>query len=327
MLISPLRVAYQTQPTLNSTHFSARQLKAVKETLELNNLIAQVDPTRPDPTLLARIQELSGKVTAATARMGSKLQGMVNRTKHDVLLRGLLTRREFEKTAKALVKGEKPTSLVFIDLDFFGPINKKHGMCTGDKVLQEVARKIARVLRSEDIVARTGRKKGATGDKAFRLGGEELAILLPNTDEAGAAVVTERILKSLPVFTKGIRNRLPRRKEDKPHALQPLIQERDLSASIGVVTVPPGLKPKPTEMLSWADTALRAAKSGTGVPDETTRNRAFRLTGDLTSPEQCQVEKLCDGPPLHGSTTLKAPPKAEIHDRRAGDMNEITVSA
>ena len=69
-------------------------------------------------------------------------------------------------------------SLIVIDIDNFKMINDEHGHAVGDAVLTEFARRLATQARDSDLIA--------------RVGGEEFAWLLPETDAASALVVAER---------------------------------------------------------------------------------------------------------------------------------------
>jgi diguanylate cyclase (GGDEF)-like protein len=71
-------------------------------------------------------------------------------------------------------------SLVVLDIDFFKKVNDTYGHLVGDEVLIKLARFVLRTLR-EDI------------DVASRFGGEEFALMLPQTDGDGAAHVAERL--------------------------------------------------------------------------------------------------------------------------------------
>ncbi len=76
-----------------------------------------------------------------------------------------------------------PLTLAYLDLDGFKQINDKHGHHTGDRLLTEVARTIHGTLRPSDFVA--------------RMGGDEFAILLPDTRSRTAATALNRVRQSL----------------------------------------------------------------------------------------------------------------------------------
>lgn len=70
-----------------------------------------------------------------------------------------------------------------IDIDHFKKFNDTYGHLVGDKVLKEVAQIIQKTCRITDIPT--------------RFGGEEFAILLPQTNPQGAEVLAERIRKNI----------------------------------------------------------------------------------------------------------------------------------
>ncbi len=74
---------------------------------------------------------------------------------------------------------DKPVTVAFCDVDHFKSVNDNHGHLMGDRVLVAVARVLERCVRQDDVVG--------------RFGGEEFVLVLTATDEAGAAVVAERI--------------------------------------------------------------------------------------------------------------------------------------
>lgn len=74
-------------------------------------------------------------------------------------------------------------SLVFVDLDYFKNINDTHGHLAGSRSLREVATLLRQSVREVDMV--------------FRYGGDEFTALLVETDSRGAAVVAERIRRSI----------------------------------------------------------------------------------------------------------------------------------
>lgn len=83
-------------------------------------------------------------------------------------LTGLVTRRVLDEAASSALSGassDEGTSLILLDVDHFKTINDEHGHPTGDLVLVELAELITRTTRREDVVC--------------RLGGDEVAVLLP----------------------------------------------------------------------------------------------------------------------------------------------------
>lgn len=85
-----------------------------------------------------------------------------------------------EEVARA-TRYHKPLSLIITDVDYFKKFNDTHGHLLGDQVLKEMALILSDSVRETDIVA--------------RYGGEELAILLPETPLDAASAVAERIRK------------------------------------------------------------------------------------------------------------------------------------
>jgi diguanylate cyclase (GGDEF)-like protein len=76
-----------------------------------------------------------------------------------------------------------PFSLIFIDLDHFKRVNDLHGHLTGSRLLAEIARTIKHNVRGIDA--------------AFRYGGDEFIVLLPQTGKDAAVEVTQRLLSAL----------------------------------------------------------------------------------------------------------------------------------
>jgi diguanylate cyclase (GGDEF)-like protein len=102
-------------------------------------------------------------------------------------LTGLLNRRGFdERAALAMSHARRemtPTALVAFDIDHFKAINDEFGHEAGDRVLAT----IGALLRSE----------ARAGDVLARRGGEEFAVLLPNSDEGNADAFAERVRSAL----------------------------------------------------------------------------------------------------------------------------------
>ncbi|MHB8421030.1 MAG: GGDEF domain-containing response regulator [Myxococcales bacterium] len=76
-----------------------------------------------------------------------------------------------------------PFSLLFLDIDWFKRVNDDHGHPRGSELLVEVGRVLSSCVRDGDVVA--------------RYGGDEYTVVLPGTGPEGAAVVAERIRKTI----------------------------------------------------------------------------------------------------------------------------------
>ena len=102
-------------------------------------------------------------------------------------LTGLFNRRYLQRRLKGeLARASRygtPLSCLFIDADHFKLINDTHGHPTGDRVLQEMAHRLKTCLRASDI--------------ATRYGGEEFALILPNTRMDEATVLAQRIRQEI----------------------------------------------------------------------------------------------------------------------------------
>jgi len=101
-------------------------------------------------------------------------------------LTGLINRRAFEEVLELelerAVRGERPMSVIVGDIDGFRWVNEQHGHASGDAALQSVATNALKWKRRIDVAA--------------RIGGEEFALLLPETDERGAFIVAERLRRA-----------------------------------------------------------------------------------------------------------------------------------
>jgi diguanylate cyclase (GGDEF)-like protein len=90
---------------------------------------------------------------------------------------------EFRRESQRADRAGTPLSVIVLDIDDFKQVNDTWGHETGDLVLRGLAEALAAATRSVDLAA--------------RLGGEEFAVLLPNTDAEGARGVAERIQQDL----------------------------------------------------------------------------------------------------------------------------------
>lgn len=96
---------------------------------------------------------------------------------------GTFNRRYFfqtlEREVSRAIRHERPLSLILVDIDDLSALNKTFGPVVGDGVLVQIASRIARSIRREDVLA--------------RIGGDEFCVLLPETPRTGARAVCERL--------------------------------------------------------------------------------------------------------------------------------------
>jgi diguanylate cyclase (GGDEF)-like protein len=133
-------------------------------------------PKPYSPAIL--IARVSSQVTIARQHDQLMRMAMVDQ------LTGVFTRRylfdALHRTVKgALRGGPNCSAILIIDVDHFKRVNDEMGHLEGDRILKLVAETIASSVRETDLVA--------------RFGGEEFVVVLPRTDQAGAAVLAEKI--------------------------------------------------------------------------------------------------------------------------------------
>lgn len=111
-------------------------------------------------------------VYAETARQAAidELTGVFNRRFFDNAL---------ERELKQASRRNREFSLLIVDIDNFKKVNDTHGHTTGDAVISALGKLLKRSIRSEDTPC--------------RIGGEEFAVIFPETDPDGAMVVSEKI--------------------------------------------------------------------------------------------------------------------------------------
>ena len=148
-------------------------------------------------------------------------------------LTGLFNNRYFHesltRTFKSTMRYQNPVSLLMIDIDNFKQINDQHGHQAGDAVLQEISNRLIRSLREIDVPA--------------RYGGDEIAIILPETSVEQAfyaAKRLKRLLEEHPVSFKG--------------------KHINVTASFGVASCPNPMIKSVEDVIAVADKALYDAK-------------------------------------------------------------------
>lgn len=127
-------------------------------------------------------------ITVLESRHWASLLGNLAMTDH---LTGLANRAQFERTLNAELAHTRrtgdPFSLLYLDLDDFKEINDTFGHAAGDEVLREVARRMMKQVRAEDLLA--------------RLGGDEFGIFMrqraEDSDESQARRIAETVSSSI----------------------------------------------------------------------------------------------------------------------------------
>lgn len=134
-------------------------------------------------------------------------------------------------------RNRKPISLLIVDLDDFKQFNDTMGHQAGDEYLRQVAQVMVEACQRP-------------GDLVSRYGGDEFAVVLPETDLAGAYLVAERIRSKIEQLTVG-----------GGVQSQDTIMVRKVTACIGCASLNPAEGGTPEELIAMADRALYKAKS------------------------------------------------------------------
>ena len=152
-------------------------------------------------------------------------------------LTGVKNRSFFDKRYAAELRVSRrqqtPLAVMMVDIDHFKQVNDTHGHLIGDQTLRQVAQLVDTLLKRPT-------------DNICRYGGEEFALLLPNTNEDGATSLAE-----------SIRTGIAAMRIELPHN-----EVMRLTVSIGVASTVITPDHQKNELLSAADQALYQAKTG-----------------------------------------------------------------
>ncbi len=145
----------------------------------------------------------------------------------------LYNHRYFQDTLRKQIdiarRYNQSVSLIICDIDFFKKFNDTYGHQTGDAVLRQVAQTLKKNSRVTDFVC--------------RYGGEEMSIILPNTNAEEAMLLANRICSAV---------------SEKPFHITP-VDKTNITISLGVSTFPDNAQ-TPQDLIEWADKGLYYAK-------------------------------------------------------------------
>jgi diguanylate cyclase (GGDEF)-like protein len=189
---------------------------------------------------------------AAIAISNANLHQIINRQAHSDTLTGLPNRRALDERLEDEVQSARRNNysfaVVMMDLDGFKEINDTYGHSTGDDILRLVFNQMARGVRNTDFLA--------------RYGGDELTLILTQSDMSSAKIVSEKILEGM----RKVKFELPDKKMLK------------LGISGGIAIFPVHARSGP-DLLRAADAALYQAKKHNRGSFEMARG----VTGAITS--------------------------------------------
>lgn len=222
----------------------AHPLRTLTGDVSVTGVVSVVRPDRPFSHGERELFEYLAR-QAAVSIENVGLHETVERQAVTDELTGLANRRQFQDTLAREVERARrfdaPLGLVMIDIDNFKSVNDAHGHQTGDVVLREVGRIVRESSREIDLPA--------------RYGGEELAMVLPETDVEGAFRLAERVRVGI----------------ERLVVTAPDGDGLRLTASFGVATQP-GRGADGRALVDAADAALYEAKA-------TGKNRTVRASG------------------------------------------------
>lgn len=210
-------------------------------------LVAAATSNHAAGTILLAVMLVAIAYTRLMQRL-EQLETERNQLKVDALhdaLTGLPNRRNFNPAAEfALVTDaarRAPTAMMMFDLDLFKQWNTDLGHIGADQVLKAVAQTLRDNTRDNDLLCRWG--------------GEELAVLLPNTDAKDAAVVAERFRSAVAALEITVTKPMG----GKPVTLNKDVRGCTISGGVAISTVH-GTELTPLQ--EAADRALQSAKDG-----------------------------------------------------------------
>ncbi len=218
----------------------AKSIASINNAGELENIVSKIISDTNDMAETSKnLKKDLDEANREMEKLRSELVKVREAARTDALT-GLLNRGTFDKTLDALLekKGECDSCLALLDLDHFKKVNDNFGHLIGDNVLKFTAKLLQKYADPEHHIA--------------RYGGEELAIIMPNTSPEHAKDIAEKIRTSL---------------------ANSRLKKKNSSESIGQITVSIGISKQHQDdtaenWIERADNALYKAK-------ETGRNKVI----------------------------------------------------
>ncbi len=192
----------------------------------------------------------------------------------------------FEKELNRARRYSQPLGLVMLDLHRFKEVNDKHGHPRGDEVLRAAAATLKKALR--------------TSDYAFRVGGDEFALILPQTDASQAVALARRVET---VFAE---------------LLQPLQLTVGVSMDHGAANFP--------QDAEQADQLIRIADERLYRLKHTNHSRKGNGSSRTETPD-AQEEAPAASVPPPAERAAPVPPPISIETRRAPEKTESAIEA
>lgn len=144
--------------------------------------------------MIERLKGENEQLRALIRQQKDEIESLVKLADTDVLT-GLANRRHFKRTLQQRFsehqRGGPSFCLMMIDVDEFKRVNDCLGHSAGDRLLQMIAQGITKNLRDCDLV--------------FRVGGDELAVILPNSELKPSIGVAERLIERIHDLLAGYR--------------------------------------------------------------------------------------------------------------------------
>jgi len=210
----------------------------LKKNLDAANLGSLIKTMADDTDKMRGSMDNLQSELVSSQQQVEKLHQELQRARGEAMtdpLTGILNRRGFESMSSQIFNDQstlkKGLCLLMLDIDHFKKVNDTYGHLFGDKVIRTIALTLKSKVRGQDLVA--------------RLGGEEFAVLLPETDLSGATAVAEHIRQSI--------------ERGKIRRINSQEQTAGVTISIGVAAYSKGIDV--ISLLDQADKALYDSKN------------------------------------------------------------------